>query len=104
MTTSSKANYSPFYLQSLKELWVLIVGFSFFLAWSTIACYTIGYRAPEVVAAEITFGVPSWIFWGIALPWTAASLFTIWYALFFIQDDDAEFLAAKINRKEGESI
>jgi hypothetical protein len=32
--------------------------------------------------------MPSWVFWGIMVPWAACALFTFWFAGFFMTDDD----------------
>ena len=33
-------------------------------------------------------GVPSWAFWGYIVPWGVCALFTIWFAGFYMTDDD----------------
>jgi hypothetical protein len=33
-------------------------------------------------------GMPSWVFWGIMVPWAACALFTFGFAGFFMADDD----------------
>lgn len=33
-------------------------------------------------------GMPDWVFFGILVPWIACSLFTVWFALYGIRDDD----------------
>ena len=39
---------------------------------------------------HLVLGFPSWVFWGIALPWLAANLFTFWFCLFRMKDDPLE--------------
>ena len=36
---------------------------------------------------KTTMGMPSWIFWGVGLPWLMANVVTIWFALKFMVDD-----------------
>lgn len=72
----------------------LIIG----LAWlvSTIYCcaycYFYGYRREghllgiEDIHPE--FGMPSWVFRGIVIPWFVCGVFTVWFAGFFMSDDD----------------
>jgi hypothetical protein len=45
---------------------------------------------PAVAGAplETVIGVPRWAFFGIALPWLAATLFTIVFGAFLLRDDD----------------
>jgi hypothetical protein len=68
------------------------------LAWlastvySCTYCYLFGYIRPgrPLGPADIhpTFGMPSWVFWGIIAPWAVCSLFTFWFAGFYMSDDD----------------
>ena len=33
-------------------------------------------------------GVPVWVFWSIVIPWMLANIFTFWFCLFYMADDD----------------
>lgn len=33
-------------------------------------------------------GIPSWVVWGYLAPWAVCSVFTIWFAGWFVADDD----------------
>jgi hypothetical protein len=33
-------------------------------------------------------GIPSWAFWGFVAPWLLCALFTVWFAGFYMADDD----------------
>jgi hypothetical protein len=33
-------------------------------------------------------GIPSWAFWGFVVPWLLCAVFTVWFAGFFMADDD----------------
>jgi hypothetical protein len=35
-----------------------------------------------------TFGIPSWVIWGYLAPWGVCSVFTFWFAGWFVADDD----------------
>ena len=35
-----------------------------------------------------TLGMPSWVVWGIAVPWIVADIFTVWFCFFYMKDDD----------------
>jgi hypothetical protein len=69
-----------------------------FLAWvaSTVYCcvycYVFGYqregRPLGVGDIHPTLGIPSWVVWGIFAPWVVCALFTVWFAGFFMADDD----------------
>lgn len=63
--------------------------------WAVCAAWTIGYaklfayRLPEEgESIALVLGMPSWVFWGIILPWTLATLFTIGFALFSMKDHE----------------
>lgn len=34
------------------------------------------------------WGFPDWIFWGVVAPWTASVLFSLFFAEFYMSDDD----------------
>ena len=36
---------------------------------------------------RMIWGVPSWVFWSVALPWLVANLFTLAFSLFYVADD-----------------
>jgi len=62
------------------------------LLWAVPYCYFAGFRGnagpidPETM--PLIWGVPSWCFWGIAAPWLAADVFTVWLCFFYMEDDD----------------
>lgn len=65
-----------------------------FCAWVLLACRSSYLSAeagaePADIAASVplVLGLPSWVFWGIAVPWFVASTFTIVYALFGIREE-----------------
>ncbi len=62
-------------------------------AWAFFAVWTGGYNALYAVGREdepvaLVCGMPSWAFYGIALPWALALATTIWFAMFFMKDTD----------------
>jgi hypothetical protein len=69
-----------------------------FLAWlaATVYCCTYSYLygyiregrplGPEDVRPIL--GMPSWVFWGFMVPWGVCALFTVWFAGFYMKDDD----------------
>ncbi|MDE2835599.1 MAG: hypothetical protein OXM02_13940 [Bacteroidota bacterium] len=61
-------------------------------AWLVCGAWTLGYCALFAYSEEppaLIWGLPSWVLFGIVLPWALATVFSIWYALVAIQDDDA---------------
>ena len=61
-------------------------------AYSCTYSYLFGYTTKErplgVADVHPIFGMPSWVFWGIIVPWLACSVFTVWFAGFVMKDDD----------------
>lgn len=75
-----------------REAWVALAAWLAAMVYSVGYCYLHGYqRTPE----NLTFvlGMPDWIFWGVAIPWVGCFLFSVWFAMGFMQDapmDDDE--------------
>lgn len=79
----------PVFLHSKREAWIILGLWVVALLWAVPYCYMNGYQTgldPETI--ETTMGIPSWVFWGIAFPWLVADIFTIWFCLFFMKEDD----------------
>lgn len=62
--------------------------------WIAFAVWTVGYNgifASEAeVEVELFFGMPKWVFFGVAAPWAFALAVTIWFALCFMEDTPLE--------------
>ena len=54
--------------------------------------YLFGYSRPDrpLGPGDVhpVFGMPSWFFWGVIIPWGICTLFTFWFAGFVMTDDD----------------
>ena len=66
-----------------------------FAIWGVFCAWTVGYcqfHAYEIPADKLTtiFGLPSWVFWGVAVPWCFATTVSVLFALFFIKDHPLE--------------
>lgn len=75
--------------QTLKEVKYLLLAWLFFASWVLIYC---GFEAygQDHEDVKITFGMPSWVFWGIALPWICSIIYTIYFSLFVMKDNEHE--------------
>ena len=75
--------------QTLKEVKHLLLAWLFFSSWVLIYC---GFEAysQDHEDVKITLGMPSWVFWGIAVPWICSIVFTIYFSLFVMKDNDHE--------------
>ena len=58
-----------------------------FLLWTVGSSYMLGYRSDEQTIASRVMGMPSWVFWGVLIPWIAATVTTIWFSWFFVAND-----------------
>jgi hypothetical protein len=72
----------------------IIIGATW-LAATTYCCvysYLFGYsteaRPLGVADVHPVWGIPSWFFWGVLVPWGACGVFTVWFAGFYMKDDD----------------
>lgn len=61
-------------------------------AYSCIYCYLFGYTRPdrplEPEDIKPVLGVPAWFFWGVLAPWSVCAAFTLWFAGWYMADDD----------------
>ncbi|MFP6855144.1 MAG: hypothetical protein VB980_05115 [Opitutales bacterium] len=78
--SDNESGLSPSFLQARWELFIILVGFTVFLTWVLLTCWILGYET-EVEKLGTVLGLPHWVFWGIALPWLGASIFTFWFCL-----------------------
>ena len=64
---------------------LILISWLVFAAW--VICYAAWRAYPEDPSQiRLVFGLPSWVFWGIAVPWLAATAWTIFLALRVMQD------------------
>ena len=64
------------------------------LVWLIAMLYTVGYCAlfgygtSDNGELRLVWGFPSWVMWGIIVPWVACVLFGIWFAYAYMADDE----------------
>lgn len=87
---ADRLEYDPVYLQSTRELGVIIVLFLVFFTWSVGTCYWLGYGQGESGDSKVAviLGMPAWVFWGIFLPWVGVDIAAVWFCFFYMKDDD----------------
>lgn len=79
----------PVYLHSRRETKFILIAWVAFALWVVGYCVSQGYDI-EADKLKTTFGMPSWIFWGVALPWLMANVVAFWFGLKFMADDPLE--------------
>lgn len=80
----------PVFEHSRREAVVILAVFAVFAAYTVGVSYLFGHQSPyeDPRPLKTTFGMPSWVFWGIVLPWLAANIITAWFCFFFMKHDD----------------
>ncbi len=76
----------PGFLAARREAIVILLAWLTCMIWTVGYAHFFGYGAPDGDVA-IVLGWPAWVFWGIAVPWGGATLFSVWYGLRGIADD-----------------
>ncbi len=96
MKTQEEANWrvsreeeDPLVGSARREMVVVLVFAVVFALWSVGFCAAFGYDKPaDGATIRLVMGMPWWVFWGVIVPWGVASLFTFWFAIFFMKDHD----------------
>ena len=82
----SKENH---FKQSKRELWTILGTWVVFCGWVVGYCALFGYRRdPEELVTVL--GMPSWVVWGIAVPWLFATSVTVYFGFFVMKDQPLE--------------
>lgn len=86
---SSRPEYDPVFLHSRREAIVIFFVWLAGLLWAVPFCYFNGFLG-NVEPGEITttLGMPTWLFWGIFVPWIVADVVTMWFCFCYMKDDD----------------
>ena len=81
--------YDPIFLNSRREAIVIFCLWLTALIWAVPFCYINGYQTDfDPATLSTTWGIPTWLFWGILVPWIVADLFTIWFCFCYMKDDE----------------
>lgn len=85
----SRQELDPLYASSIRELKWIIVAWAVNFAWVLGFCFLRGYGSEES-EISLVLGMPSWVFWGVMLPWILVTLFTAWFAMTQMADHPLE--------------
>ncbi len=100
MPVQSDPNVDPVYASSLRELkWILII-WLINAIWVVGYCVWFGYPDEERPLTTV-LGMPSWVFWGVLVPWIVAATVSSWFALTQMEDhplDEREPTVSEHNR------
>ncbi|MBN1380019.1 MAG: DUF997 family protein [Gammaproteobacteria bacterium] len=87
----SKPNHScddPVFLRTKREAFYILVAWTVGMIWTVGYCFVTGYNVPSE-KIKATMGIPNWVFFGVLVPWIIITIFSIWFSLFYIADDDS---------------
>ncbi len=91
--------------QCLRETRLIAVVWTLMLIYCTTVFSLTGYIPPEERpdVPSLILGIPSWVFWGLFFPWCLGVVFTIWFAQFYLKEDEpyAEFPEADMPGTDG---
>jgi hypothetical protein len=72
---------------SRREATLVLCIWAAFLVWSVGYSCAFGY-SPPTEKVETIAGMPRWVFFGVAVPWAAATVLTIVFGASILRDDD----------------
>ncbi len=83
----SAPRLDPTFLHARREAWQILVAWAVCLAWTVGYSALAGYDVPPQ-QVQLVLGMPGWVFFGVLVPWIAATAFSVWFGLYRIADDD----------------
>jgi len=89
---SSDDALDPMFVHARRELRASLLVFLLFGVWVLAVSWLLG-KPHETGSIGITLGMPTWAFWGVAVPWIAANVFIFWFCFSFMDDDPLEQVA-----------
>lgn len=87
---SDDFEFDDTFLHARKEALIILGIWFVCLLWTIPYCYLNGFTDPTSDAAAIptVWGIPSWVFWGVGLPWLMADIATTWFCFVTMKDDN----------------
>lgn len=88
-TPAEEPQYDPVFLNSRREAVFIFCVWAVALLWAVPFCYLNGYiHDTDPQTMSTVWGIPAWLFWGIAVPWLVADVVTMWFCFRFMAHDD----------------
>lgn len=84
-----KEEFDPLFINSKREAWWILAAWGVSLVWTVGYCAVFGYEI-DVSQLTLVLGMPSWVFWGVFVPWMTATAFSVWFGLVYMRDDDVQ--------------
>jgi hypothetical protein len=70
-----------------REAWASLAVWLAAMSYSLACCYFLGYRR-DPATLRLIWGVPDWVLWGVAAPWTVCTIVAGLFAFAFVADAD----------------
>ncbi|MCA9128459.1 MAG: hypothetical protein KDB22_15335 [Planctomycetales bacterium] len=79
----------PVFLHATREAWTVLAIFGVFALYCLAASYWSSPLADSATGPEVSMiiGMPTWIFWGVFVPWGVANLVTAWFCFVYMKRD-----------------
>ena len=89
-STRREDTLDPVFVHARREALIILGVWAVCLVWTVMSSYFTGYDAGDDDRAVMrtVFGMPSWVFWSVFVPWIAAGIASIGLALRVIREDD----------------
>jgi hypothetical protein len=81
-------NQATHVTQCVREARFVAVLIVVMFCWIVTVVVSQGYLADQAVPPKLIVGIPSWVVWGLILPWLFSIAATWFFAIFVLQDDD----------------
>lgn len=80
----------PVYVHARSETTVIASLCVLFLVITLIVCGSLGYdKSPtEIAQVDATMGMPTWVFWGLLVPWIMVNILTTLFCFTWMSEDD----------------
>lgn len=77
--------WDPTFLNTRREACIIFCVWVTAMLWVLPVSYLGGFQGAELTTI---LGIPSWVFYGVAMPWFLCSVFAVWFSLRYMADDD----------------
>jgi hypothetical protein len=79
----------PIVRHGRREAALVLLIFAAALAYTVGYCSRFGYgRTAE--SLSFVLGFPSWVFWGVVVPWVVCTAVSFWFSLFYMREEPLE--------------
>jgi hypothetical protein len=88
-SATERPAYDRSFLQTRREAWSAVLIWFLALCWVVPVSYVFGYQQPTSSAElSMTLGMPTWVFWGVAMAWVVSSIAGISLCVWFIEEEE----------------